>query len=206
MSHPLDSLEVANYLVAYTDREAGETISNLKLLKLVYYAQGFCLAMRGEPLFTETIEAWDNGPVVRAVYDEFKHLAYFSIPAPAGFDPDAYLPEDRELLDAILATYGQLSATRLREMTHEEPPWWEAYRTGNRNEPIAVEAMSQFFKDLVEAGKRGESLPNRPDWPATSFQHQGRRRISDRMERHREALRAIASRFSEKSNPDADYD
>ena len=206
MSHPLDSREVADYLLAYTDREAGDTISNLKLLKLVYYAQGFCVAMRGEPLFPETIRAWDNGPVVREVYDAFRHNAYHAIPAPAGFGPDFYLPEDRELLDAILATYGQLSATRLRDMTHDEPPWREAYLTGNRNEPITVEAMAKFFGGLFEAGRRGESIKNRPDWPSESFRHQNRRLTSNRLERHREALRAIASRRSESTDPWADDD
>jgi len=36
--------------------------------KLLYYAQGRHLAFKGQPIFTDTIEAWTHGPVVRAVY------------------------------------------------------------------------------------------------------------------------------------------
>ena len=120
MPRLLYAQDAARYLLAHTDWEAGETISNLKLLKLVYYAQGFCLALRGEPLFGEVIQAWENGPVVPEVYQAYRHHAYNAIPAPSDLDPDEYLPEDRELLDCILSTYGQLSATRLRDLTHEE--------------------------------------------------------------------------------------
>ena len=200
----LHSRDVADYLLAYTDREAGETISNLKLLKLVYYAQGFCLAMRGRPLFPEVIEAWDKGPVVRAVYDAFKHRDYQSIPAPADFDPETYLPEDRELLDAILNTYGQLSARRLSDLTHEEPPWRDAYLTGNRNEPITIEAMAGFFDGLIKPECGLDR--NRPEWPTRSFLHQKRRDSSDRLERHRDRLRMIASSKTGGNDPWGDGD
>ena len=206
MSRPLDAQDVAKYLVAHTDWEAGETISNLKLLKLVYYAQGFCVAMRGEPLFSETVQAWANGPVVREVYDAYKHNAYLAIPAPVGFDPDAYLPEDRELLDAVLSTYGQLSATRLRDLTHEERPWQEANGTLRQNEPISVSSMHEFFKPLVEAGRRGESAAGRPAWPTLSLVFQQRRRSSERMEPHRTRLRKIASGRSPADDPWEDDD
>ncbi len=201
MSHPLDSLEVANYLVAYTDREAGEADFESEALEAgLLRPRLLSRHAAGEPLFAETIQAWDNGPVVREVYDAFKHLAYLAIPPPAGFDPDAYLPEDRELLNAILATYGQLSATRLRDMTHEEPPWRDAYRSGNRNEPISLDAISGFFRELVDAGRCGESWPNRPVWPTTAFQHQNRSWSSDRMEKHRESLARSSPRVSAQLN------
>lgn len=191
MPSHLNSREVADYLLAYTDREAGETISNLKLQKLVYYAQGLCVAMRGEPLFGETIQAWDNGPVVRLLYDDYKHHGWRSIDPPEDFDPGRYLPEDRELLDAILATYGQLSAVRLRDLTHAEPPWRDAYRAGNRNEPITIEALRIFFSAVVDAAKKAETLQGGPLWPIGSLQHQDRRKVSDRMESHRARLRAV---------------
>src|SRR4051812_11408513 len=35
-----------------------------RLHKLLYYCQGHHLATFGEPLFSETISAWDMGPVV----------------------------------------------------------------------------------------------------------------------------------------------
>jgi len=46
----LTCFDVAEYFLAKTDEDAGDAISNLKLQKHVYYAQGFCLAMYGRPL------------------------------------------------------------------------------------------------------------------------------------------------------------
>lgn len=43
--------DVARYILSRQDQNAGDTISNMKLQKLVYYAQGFALAITGKPLF-----------------------------------------------------------------------------------------------------------------------------------------------------------
>ena len=48
--------DVALYFLAIQDDE--EAISNLKLQKLLYYAQGFNLALTGEPLSAERAEVW----------------------------------------------------------------------------------------------------------------------------------------------------
>ena len=57
-SRTLSCYDVAQYFLAQMDEDAGDLISNLKLQKLVYYAQGFALALYGRPLFPERIEAW----------------------------------------------------------------------------------------------------------------------------------------------------
>lgn len=53
--------DVARYFLALVDEDAGDSLSNLKLQKLVYYAQGFHLALYGEPLFPRgdsSVETW----------------------------------------------------------------------------------------------------------------------------------------------------
>ena len=57
--------EAAKWFLArnrITAEEAGgEYISNLKLQKLLYYAQGCFLAVTGKPLFSDPIVAWQHG-------------------------------------------------------------------------------------------------------------------------------------------------
>ena len=77
----IPAIEVARYFLSLTDEDAGELISNLKLQKLLYYAQGFHLVIYGEPLFPETIEAWAHGPVVTSVYHQYKEYGSEPIPA-----------------------------------------------------------------------------------------------------------------------------
>ncbi len=47
----LTAFQIADYFLTLVDDEAGDGLSNLKLQKLVYYAQGFHLALTGKPLF-----------------------------------------------------------------------------------------------------------------------------------------------------------
>ena len=54
----------------------GLTSCNLKLQKLVYYAQAWHLALRDVPLFEEDFEAWVHGPVIPALYQEYKKFGW----------------------------------------------------------------------------------------------------------------------------------
>lgn len=76
----LKALDVAKYVLSLTDEKSGNTISNLGLQKLLYYVQGYYIACFNKPLFEENILAWDHGPVVKEVYEEYKKYKYNSIP------------------------------------------------------------------------------------------------------------------------------
>lgn len=67
----LSAIDVAKYFLILVDREAGDTITELKLQKLMYIAQGIHLALYDSPLFKEEIEAWQDGPVVPALRSIF---------------------------------------------------------------------------------------------------------------------------------------
>lgn len=119
--------DVANYFMTKIDPEEGESITNLKMQKLLYYAQGFHLALHDEPLFGERIEAWRYGPVVPAVYHELKSHGDSALPAaPQNFNPNIFSSDQREMLDEVFEVYGQFSAWKLRDLTHEEKPWKDA--------------------------------------------------------------------------------
>ena len=141
----ITALAAAKYLLSLDNSEDGDVTSNLKLQKLLYYAQGMHLALYGEPLFAETIEAWQHGPVVPPVYHAFKKYAAGPIRVKDG--ESAKLPKRaRETLDEVHTVYGQFSAWRLREMTHREPPWADAYEDGVANIVITHKALKKYFK------------------------------------------------------------
>ncbi len=141
--------DVADYFLTLVDDEAGDSLSNLKLQKLVYYAQGFHLALTGEPLFDEPIEAWEHGPAVPALYHKLKQYGSASIPPPAnGVDVARYSEDVRDLLDEVYRVYGQFSASKLRNMTHAEPPWIEAHNI-SASTVISHESLRNYFRTLV---------------------------------------------------------
>lgn len=133
--------DVAAYLLMMQDEDAGERITNLKLQKLCYYAQGFHLALFGRPLFEERIEAWEHGPVVPTLYHSYKIHGWAGIPIPEHLDTGALSPEERGLLDEVAEVYGQYSAWKLRDMTHAEPPWKDT----ERGQAISHQAMQAYF-------------------------------------------------------------
>ena len=136
--------DVAKYFLLQADEEAGDTISNLKLQKLAYYAQGFHLALTGKALFPEQVQAWTHGPVSPDLYRAYKEHGSAALPAPEQFDDTALSPAETEILDEVYSVYGQFSAWKLRNLTHEEAPWVDAYREGANTE-ISQESMRLFF-------------------------------------------------------------
>lgn len=141
---PMTAHDVARYFVSLVDEEAGDSISNLKVQKLLYYAQGFHLAMYEKPLFPDKIKAWMYGPVVPQVYHLYRDHGSDPITVEK-VDLEKYPEETRELLDEVYSVYGQFTASKLRNMTHQEPPW----RDTPQPEEISQEKMKKFFKTLV---------------------------------------------------------
>ncbi len=138
----LSAQDVANYFLAQVDEDCGDNISNLKLQKLVYYAQGFHLALMDKPLFDEPIIRWQHGPVVESLYHMYKKYGDRLIPKPQGMNFEIYTSEVKELLNDVYEIFGQFSAWKLRNMTHEEPPCENTPINGI----ISCEAMKEYFK------------------------------------------------------------
>ena len=115
--------DVARYFLACQDTERHEPITNLKLQKLCYYAQGIALVVQGGPLFHDAIEHWQHGPVVPEVDRTYKFHGSTPIPPPVNLDMESYDPMTKALLDKVYASYGKYSASQLRNKTHEESPW-----------------------------------------------------------------------------------
>lgn len=121
--------DVALYLRSLVNYEEGDLISQLKLYKLVYYAQAWSLVFLKEPLFRDEIQAWKHGPVpvtLRANYGTYGRSA---IPEPAeDVNELAQLFTNKQLkvLDLVWEKYGEFNATKLYKLCHIEAPWVEA--------------------------------------------------------------------------------
>lgn len=137
--------EISNMFLSLADPEVGDNVSNLKLQKLLYYAQGFHLAMHGEALFDEDIVAWEHGPVVIDIYHLYKEYGAGAIPMPEGFNDECLTAQQKELIKEVWDVYGQFSAWKLRNMTHSERPWIET----DKNDVISHEIMKDYFKDFI---------------------------------------------------------
>jgi uncharacterized phage-associated protein len=140
----LSALEVADYFLTIAKSDPEEKgICPLKLQKLVYYAQGWYLALNDKRLFDDEILAWKHGPVVREIWDKYNGSKPIVLKKPA--DVKKYPMKVKQFLGRIFKLYAQFSAWRLREMTHDEEPWKDT----PRNCEIEQEVMKTYFKSQL---------------------------------------------------------
>ncbi len=150
--------EIANYFTCTIDREAGDSITHLKLQKLMFYAQSWSLVLLDKSLFQEDFQAWSHGPVLPSIYESYKQYSYDTIPI-CSCDNNL-TNEVVTLLEDIKNVYGEKSAKYLERLTHSELPWIEA-RGGISLEmrsttPISKATMKDFYTKLYERNTSNE--------------------------------------------------
>jgi uncharacterized phage-associated protein len=119
--------EAADFFIKQADVSSGDVMTHLKLQKLLYYAQGWHLALYGTPLFNDKIEAWAHGPVCPSVWRRFGDRGWDTLSSSDTRNSISTASKEEEhLLSEIWRVYGQFTAKRLEEMTHEETPYIEA--------------------------------------------------------------------------------
>jgi len=81
-----------------------------------------------------------------ALYRAYKSYRAEAIPSPQALDFSKYDQETQDLLDEVYAVYGQFAAWKLRNMTHQEPPWCQT----PEGQEITHDALRAYFKIQVD--------------------------------------------------------
>lgn len=138
----INILDAAKYFVYLSYSGSRASLTPLKLQKILYFAQGWSYVWDNRPLFADTFEAWQYGPVNPKVYNYFKKYGRNEIPEEEGIlhvsDEDS-----KETMEAVWYDYRNYSAFELVEMTHEQLPWKKAYED---NTFITNEDIKQYFQ------------------------------------------------------------
>lgn len=148
---------VADYVLGLIDPDAGDSITNLKMQKLLYYVQGWHLALLNRPAFRERIEAWAKGPVVPTLWRRFYDDSNWGVidPTKLKTKPMKELPGDtRHVIDDVWFRYGDFQGSQLQHMTHKEDPWVDARADalpGERSSAVITnDAMKKYFKSRLK--------------------------------------------------------
>lgn len=159
--------EVANYFLYLDSENDSSDISNLKMQKLVYYAYGFHYAIFRQKLFDEPINAWPHGPVCDSLYNAFQTFGSAPIPFDSeDFDASVFTQEQKDFLHNIYDEYGQYSAWKLRDMTHEETPWVlgrNRWRMGGKKGAMLDDEILGYFRKIVGMNETDNILKEHPD-------------------------------------------
>jgi uncharacterized phage-associated protein len=144
------SSTIADYFI-WLANETGSYVSNLKLQKLLYYAQAWYLAIYGKPLFDEDFEAWIHGPVIPTLYDHYQNFGWK--PIFQDVEAPTFSEEIQDFLEELSEVYFGRDGFELEQMTHIEEPWIQARGNISLDEPsnaiISKESMREYFKHRV---------------------------------------------------------
>ncbi|WP_330169255.1 Panacea domain-containing protein [Bartonella grahamii] len=154
--------QIANFFLE-KGREENIPISPMKLIKLVYLAYGWMLAATDERLFPDRIEAWQHGPVIPALYHEFKDWGRRFIDCYARtvdletgemFIPKILKNSANEytvkLLEIVWNAYKNFSPWHLRTATHEEgSPWHKVYDEQRWGVALNDDDIREYFTKKI---------------------------------------------------------
>ncbi len=152
-------INLSNYFISLSN-ETGNLISNLKLQKLLYYAQAWHLAYFGEKLIDGDFQAWVHGPVLPETYREFRSFGWKPIIKSElsqefinHFCESIVEQQQCELLNDVVNEYFGLTAFELEKMTHLEDPWIIARGDLSPDMPsenvITEASMIDYYKQFV---------------------------------------------------------
>ncbi len=140
---------VANFVLS-VGRKRGIAITNMKLQKLVYFAQGWALARLEHPLFEEEIQAWTYGPVIPALYEAAKNYQNDPITGVlSARDEIAPQSESARVLLEMMDTFGELRPMELVSLSHEPKSPWAAAWVRGKYSRIPLWQMALYFRNIL---------------------------------------------------------
>lgn len=150
--------DVAEYFIALAKHSGDTSVTNLKIQKLVYYAQAWYLANFDKPLFEEDFQAWVHGPVIPELYQQYKEFSYKPIDINVTLDQvePRFKPEELEFLKEVAKVYMPSGGYELELMTHNEDPWKIARGSlapeEHSDKVISKDSMFSYYSAVLENG------------------------------------------------------
>lgn len=168
-----DAIAIANYFVdkANKDTHAPYPLTLLRLVKYVYIAYGFSMAILDKIIIDkrfDIVEAWKYGPVIPSVYHSFKHNQNNPITENSSIltseEDDGTLVfsspciKDKDIsmiLDFVWDRYKDRTTTELINILHKKgTPWDYCYKEGI-NAEIPDEMTKVYYKSIIDNALKG---------------------------------------------------
>jgi len=109
--------DVARYIFCRYEYEFGQKIDEMKLHKLMYFAQRESLIQTDEPLFAASFSGWRFGPVLKEIRAQYA-LGQFS-----NSFSEELLRDLKPVMDMVFSQYASKESWSLSRLTHGEYSW-----------------------------------------------------------------------------------
>lgn len=151
-------IAIANYFIQKSFSD-GTELTPMKLVKLVYIAHGWYLALSGgKPLLNEAVQAWKYGPVIPTVYHTYKKYLNSQITSMESenlFSNSYPMVDDKdiiEFLDKIWEVYRGYSGLQLSTLTHQDStPWDKIWNKNNGHKEKSVVIPNDLIQEYYTA-------------------------------------------------------
>ena len=169
---PYPSTQVANWFLLRA-KPNGKRIKTQKLIKLVYIAHGWHLALtNGKPLVSEDLQAWKFGAVFPELYHRIKRFGSGEMEELIGSSNEGKweilsIPENdynrQQLLEEVYKSYVDYKDESFYSICHaDDTPWakrWgEMQKVGMTQSQIDPLDIEYFFKSLIQRVKYEERI------------------------------------------------
>ena len=140
-------LTVAAYICDRYEKEFGEKIDEMKLQKLMYFAQRESLIRDEKPLFRGTFYGWKYGPVLKDIREPYKEA---QLPKVSPKDAKELAP----LMDAVFAEFADKDSYSLCRLSLGEVSW------KNSRKGIAPAENSDNAMKMADIRRDAERIKN----------------------------------------------
>ncbi len=112
-----DLMDVASYVCNRYSSEYGTVIDEMKLHKLLYFAQRESLIQTKEPLFDAVFYGWKFGPVLKEIRGAYKEDTFYEVV------PEDVVSRIKPVMDKVFGEYAAKDSWSLSRLTHGELSW-----------------------------------------------------------------------------------
>lgn len=165
---PFDARQIANYFITKS-LDVGVPLDHVKLQKLIYFGHGWHLAEFDSALIRNRIEAWEYGPVVKVVYDEFSKFGSSAITSFAKqlnletgqyeIAAPALSPAVATLLSNVFSFYAKIQPFDLSRLTHVAGgPWDQVWNKPRGGITLGMWISNASIKSFFDSHKKNPAI------------------------------------------------
>ena len=110
-------MDVASYIFNRYFETKGERIDEMKLHKMLYFAQRESLIQNEEPLFAEIFYGWKFGPILKEIRNAYKENTFLETIS------EDVINRIKPVMDKIFEEYADKDSWSLSRLTHGEIAW-----------------------------------------------------------------------------------
>ena len=143
-----DVVRIASYICQRYQDQFGQRIDEMKLHKLLYFAQRESLIQLDEPLFSAQFEAWKYGPVLVEIRQLYKDDKLHERLSPESIEKFA------KVFDKVFSQYATKDSWSLSILTHGELSWQVARRGFGEDEPCSAHIQIEDIRKDAERIKQ----------------------------------------------------